>query len=65
LLRDALIKADLGPVLGGPGTGYAAVYLLEILLLLAMLIAVGPLVGRVARENGNAPVPFGLIEFPT
>jgi MFS transporter, BCD family, chlorophyll transporter len=65
LLRDALIKADLGPVLGGPGTGYAAVYLLEIILLLAMLIVVGPLVGRVARENGNVPVPFGLAEFPT
>ena len=65
LLRDALIKADLGPVLGGPGTGYAAVYLVEILLLLAMLIAIGPLVGRIARESKNAPAPFGLTEFPT
>ena len=65
LLRDALVKADLGPVLGGPGTGYAAVYLLEIVLLLATLVAVGPLVGRVARETGQQPVPFGLTEFPT
>ena len=65
LLRDALIKADLGPVLGGPGTGYATVYLIEIVLLLAMLVAVGPLVGRIARETGITPTPFGLTEFPT
>ena len=65
LLRDALVRADLGPVLGGPGTGYAAVYLVEIVLLLAMLIAVGPLVGRRAREQGSAPTRFGLTEFPT
>lgn len=65
LLRDALMHADLGPVLGGPGTGYAAVYLVEILLLLAMLVAVGPLVGRARRETGITPKPFGLTEFPT
>jgi len=65
LLRDAMLHADLGPVLGGPGTGYAAVYLLEIILLLAMLVAIGPLVGRARRESGQEASPFGLTEFPT
>ncbi|MFU7528466.1 BCD family MFS transporter [Qipengyuania sp. ASV99] len=50
-------------------TGYTSVYLIEILLLLAALAAIGPLVGR-ARSNSNhsgdsAVQPFGLREFPT
>ena len=38
----------LGPTLATPATGYLAVYTIELLLLFATLIAVGPLV-RVAR----------------
>jgi BCD family chlorophyll transporter-like MFS transporter len=36
----------LGPTLTSPATGYTAVYLTELVLLLATLIAIGPLVGR-------------------
>jgi len=50
-------------------TGYTSVYILEILLLLAGLAAIGPLVGRerrstIANKEGAAE-PFGLREFPT
>ena len=50
-------------------TGYTSVYLIEILLLLAALAAIGPLVGRVrsnSDHSGESAVqPFGLREFPT
>ncbi|WP_293899402.1 BCD family MFS transporter [Phenylobacterium sp.] len=36
----------LGPTLTSPATGYTAVYLIELLLLFATLIAIGPLAGR-------------------
>ncbi len=39
----------LGEALVGPATGYSSVYLIEIILLFATLIAVGPLVGADAR----------------
>jgi len=50
-------------------TGYTTVYILEILLLLAGLAAIGPLVGRHRRtttvSTGDADQSFGLREFPT
>ena len=50
-------------------TGYTTVYILEILLLLAGLAAIGPLVGRIRRTTndtqGDADGRFGLREFPT
>ena len=52
--------ADLYRELAGPVTGYAAVYLAEILLLLATIVALGPLV----RGAGAPPSRFGLSEFP-
>jgi BCD family chlorophyll transporter-like MFS transporter len=40
----ALARAGrLGPALAGPATGYAAVYLTELVLLFATLVAIGPL----------------------
>ncbi len=54
----------LGPALNTPSTGYTFVYHIEIALLFATLIAIGPLV-RYARENRLRPSPkFGLAEFP-
>ena len=48
LLRDAVawlaLHGRLGPVLVGPAAGYQAVYVLEIALLFATLVALGPLV---------------------
>jgi BCD family chlorophyll transporter-like MFS transporter len=71
-LRDtvsALAQAGhFGPALMGPQTGYGFVYHVEILLLFAALIAIGPLAKHApAREAANDTVPtrFGLTEFPT
>ncbi|WOJ93507.1 BCD family MFS transporter [Congregibacter variabilis] len=65
-LRDYIthlaVTGKLGPALMDPVTGYSAVYHLEILLLFAALIALGPLVrgpGQVGQ--GSA---FALHEFP-
>ena len=66
ILRDvvaALALADgLGATLALRATGYGTVYALEVCLLLATLVALGPLVGRV---HFPAPGRFGLAEFPT
>jgi BCD family chlorophyll transporter-like MFS transporter len=49
----ALARAGrLGPILAGPATGYTSVYLIEVALLFATLIAVGPLVRRRVVEPG-------------
>jgi BCD family chlorophyll transporter-like MFS transporter len=54
----------LGPALNGPEIGYSVVYHIEIALLFATLVAIGPLV-RPAHERGHAShSKFGLAEFP-
>jgi BCD family chlorophyll transporter-like MFS transporter len=54
----------LGPALTGPATGYGVVYHVELVLLFATLVAIGPLV----RTGQGGPAParqsFGLAEFP-
>lgn len=53
----------LGPALVSKATGYGAVYHIEIILLFATLIVVGPLVRRsepLSRQSSS----FGLAEFP-
>ena len=57
---------SLGPALTSPATGYSAVYHIEILLLFAALIVLGPLV-RNARSKGterSAESGFALHDFP-
>jgi MFS transporter, BCD family, chlorophyll transporter len=58
----------LGPALASPSVGYSFVYHIELLLLFATLIAIGPLV-RAARltppaASNSPPGSFGLAEFP-
>ena len=67
LTRDAVSAAavghQLGATLAAPTTGYTVVYVIEVLLLLGTLVALGPLV----RGSALAPSPaarFGLSEFP-
>ena len=66
-LRDIVSAAAtegwLGSALAHPATGYSFVYHLEIALLFATLVALGPLVrtNRATRRAGNK---FGLAEFP-
>jgi BCD family chlorophyll transporter-like MFS transporter len=52
----------LGPVMTGPSVGYGAVYQIEIVLLFAALVAIGPLVRSGADSRQTAG--YGLAEFP-
>jgi BCD family chlorophyll transporter-like MFS transporter len=68
VLRDVVSGAAsqglLGPALTGPATGYGFVYHIEIALLFAALVALGPLV-RTARTARVFPSSrFELAEFP-
>jgi BCD family chlorophyll transporter-like MFS transporter len=66
-LRDLVsgwaIAGDLGPALTGPVTGYGAVYHLEIIILFAALVAIGPLVRRPGEQTYQQS-GFQLAEFP-
>ncbi|WP_234413745.1 BCD family MFS transporter [Ideonella sp. A 288] len=66
-LRDVVsslaMDGALGPALASPATGYSVVYHLEIALLFATLVAIGPLVRRHGAPRPN-PHRFGLAEFP-
>jgi BCD family chlorophyll transporter-like MFS transporter len=57
--RDAL-----GPALAGPYAGYMFVYHIELGLLFAALVAMGPLVRRTHARAGRSTSRFGLAEFP-
>jgi BCD family chlorophyll transporter-like MFS transporter len=59
-LADA---GKLGPALTGPATGYGAVYHLEILVLFAALIVIGPLV-RGQTERAVARPAWSLNDIP-
>jgi BCD family chlorophyll transporter-like MFS transporter len=54
----------LGSVLATPVTGYSFVYHLEVALLFAALVAIGPLVRRTSRREAAASPQFGLADFP-
>ena len=67
LLRDAVTElatsGALGAALQHPATGYSVVYHVEIALLFATLVAIGPLVSQpLSRATDEG---FGLAEFPT
>jgi BCD family chlorophyll transporter-like MFS transporter len=68
-IRDAVsgfaASGALGSGLAGPATGYSVVYQIEIALLFAALVAIGPLVRR-TRVSPSDPSSskFGLAEFP-
>ena len=63
LIRDGIsflaIKGDLGQAMATQATGYSVVYHIEIALLFATLIAIGPLVRRTSLPG------FRLGELPT
>jgi BCD family chlorophyll transporter-like MFS transporter len=73
LMRDGvalLVQSDAPTAsMAMRATGYGAVYILEIALLLIGLAAIGPLVGHRSRlgpdDNNPNARPFGLAEFPT
>jgi BCD family chlorophyll transporter-like MFS transporter len=55
----------LGAALAGPATGYGFVYHLEIGLLFAALIAIGPLARHASAHPQTTTTKFGMAEFPT
>jgi BCD family chlorophyll transporter-like MFS transporter len=67
-LRDIIThiaaEGGFGPVLMGPSVGYAAVYHLEIFLLFATLIAIGPLVSHGGGNRARSTSRFGIAELP-
>jgi BCD family chlorophyll transporter-like MFS transporter len=69
LLRDFMsyfAAADgLGATLAGRATGYGTVYVLEIALLLATLVVLGPVIGQRSRSGMQDQPRFELSEFPT
>jgi BCD family chlorophyll transporter-like MFS transporter len=72
MLRDIVgnlaVSGRLGPALDSATTGYSVVWHIEILLLFAALVALGPL-ARWTPEDPDPASPsggrFGLSEFPT
>jgi BCD family chlorophyll transporter-like MFS transporter len=70
LIRDGVgylaLQGHLGGAMQDPATGYLVVYHIEIALLFATLVAVGPLVRRATAEGTLRPSSdFGLGEIST
>jgi BCD family chlorophyll transporter-like MFS transporter len=70
LIRDGVAALAsnglLGEALAGPATGYSVVYHIEIALLFATLIAIGPLVRRpFADPRLRTASSYGLGELPS
>ncbi len=64
IINGAALSGSLGEALQSATTGYSVVYHIEIALLFATLIALGPLVR--ARPLTETPAtPLGLADFPT
>jgi BCD family chlorophyll transporter-like MFS transporter len=65
-VRDGItslaVHGSLGPVLTGASTGYSAVYQVEIVLLFATLVAIGPLVRTGARAQPSESRDYTLAE---
>ncbi len=69
LLRDFLAALTASGALGAAFTGlypaYSFVYHIEIALLFAMLVAIGPLARHAPADDRRATARFGLADFPT
>jgi BCD family chlorophyll transporter-like MFS transporter len=70
-LRDGVAalaaQGVFGPAVEGPAAGYGFVYNVEIGLLFATLVAIGPLARHAGADGARrpqSPAPFGLAEFP-
>jgi MFS transporter, BCD family, chlorophyll transporter len=68
-IRDGIgalaASGALGEALQTPATGYGIVYNVEIILLFATLVAIGPLAGSQARGVDLTPRKFGLADIPS
>ncbi len=68
-IRDAVSSLAthglLGSALHSPATGYSFVYHIEMYLMFATLIAIGPLVRATRATHPSPQAKFGLAEFPS
>jgi MFS transporter, BCD family, chlorophyll transporter len=67
LVTTIAVQGQIGDALVNPATGYSFVYHLELYLMLATLIAIGPLVrlsSRTPTGSSTSVSKFGLAEFP-
>jgi BCD family chlorophyll transporter-like MFS transporter len=64
LVSTLAIDGDLGPAFSGPAAGYVFVYQIEIVLLFATLVAIGPLVRSGSSRATRMRSGFGLAEYP-
>ena len=67
LVTTLAVDGQIGSALVNPATGYSFVYHLELYLMLATLIAIGPLVrlsSRTPTDSSSSVSKFGLAEFP-
>jgi len=64
IVNGLAVGGSLGPALVGPSTGYGSVYLLEVFLLFATLVAIGPLAEFAGEARSPGDSRFGLAEFP-
>jgi len=58
------VHGSLGPALKAASTGYGAVYQIEIILLFATLMAIGPLVRTGPATRSSEAAEYELAEFP-
>jgi BCD family chlorophyll transporter-like MFS transporter len=68
-LRDFIthlaLAGDLGSALADASVGYSMVYHIEILLLFATLVVLGPLARQRGKPRRQPDARFGLAEFPS
>jgi MFS transporter, BCD family, chlorophyll transporter len=64
LVSSLATSGTLGPALASTSTGYSFVYHVEIALLFATLIVIGPLTRPLGATRGPTSQRFGLAEFP-
>jgi len=68
-IRDSIsalaTQGSFGPALNSPATGYSVVYHIEIGLLFATLVAIGPLIRLSNISRYQSQSKFGLAELPT
>ncbi len=65
LVANLASHGKFGSTLNGPATGYGTVYYIEIILLLASLVAVGPLVRHIVETRLPNSSGFELTRQPT
>jgi BCD family chlorophyll transporter-like MFS transporter len=65
LVSNLALQGRLGPTLNSHATGYGTVYYIEIVLLLAGLIAIGPLSRHSFSNRVSSSDDLGLARLPT